>query len=40
VPLLGATNLFNENGDAALGRVLSDAAFVGGFALPASTVIP
>jgi hypothetical protein len=31
--LLGATNLFDENGDAALGRILNDATFLGGFML-------
>jgi hypothetical protein len=37
--LLGATNLFDENGQAAAGRVLSDAAFLGGFALVAALVL-
>jgi hypothetical protein len=36
--LLGATNLFNQNGDA-LGRVLSDATFLGGFALEAALAL-
>ena len=31
--LLGATNLFDENGDAVLGRILNDASFLGGFML-------
>ena len=37
--LLGATNLFDENGQAAAGRVLSDATFLGGFALVAALAL-
>ena len=34
--MLGATNLFDENGDAVLDRVLNDVTFLGGFALVAA----
>jgi hypothetical protein len=37
--LLGATNLFDENGDAALGRILNDATFLGGFMLIAAIAL-
>ena len=37
--LLGATNLFDENGDAALGRILNDATFLGGFVLIAAIAL-
>lgn len=37
--LLGATNLFDENGDAALERILNDASFLGGFALVAAIAL-
>jgi hypothetical protein len=37
--LLGATSLVDENGDAALGRILNDAAFLGGFMLIAAIVL-
>jgi hypothetical protein len=37
--LLGATNLFDANGDAALGRILNDTAFLGGFALVATLAL-
>ena len=37
--LLGATNLFDENGDAAIGRILNDATFLGGFVLVAAIAL-
>lgn len=37
--LLGATNLFDENGAAAVDRVLNDVTFLGGFALVASLAL-
>jgi hypothetical protein len=37
--LLGATNLFDENGDAALDRILNDLTFLGGFALVAALAL-
>ena len=37
--MLGATNLFDENGDARLGRILNDATFLSGFALIAVIVL-
>jgi hypothetical protein len=37
--LLGATNLFDENGQAAADRALSDATFLGGFALVAALAL-
>jgi hypothetical protein len=37
--LLGATNLFDANGDAALGRILNDTTFLGGFALVATLAL-
>jgi hypothetical protein len=37
--LLGATNLFDGNGQAAADRVLNDATFLGGFALVAALAL-
>jgi hypothetical protein len=37
--LFGATNLFDENGQAAADRVLNDATFLGGFALVAALAL-
>ena len=37
--LLGATDLFDENGDAALARILNDATFLGGFMLIAAIAL-
>ena len=37
--LLGATNLFDENGSSALDRALSDLTFLGGFALIAALAL-
>jgi hypothetical protein len=37
--LLGATNLFDGNSDAAVGRILNDATFLGGFALLAALAL-
>ena len=37
--LLGATNLFDTNDDAALGRILNDTTFLGGFALVATLAL-
>ena len=37
--LLGATNLFDSNGDAAIDRILNDATFLGGFMLIATIVL-
>lgn len=37
--LLSLTNLFDENGDAALDRILNDAAFLGGLALVATLTL-
>jgi hypothetical protein len=37
--LLGATNLFDANDDAALGRILNDTTFLGGFALVAALAL-
>jgi hypothetical protein len=37
--LLGATNLFDANGDAAPGRVLNDTTFLGEFALLATLAL-
>jgi hypothetical protein len=37
--LLGATNLFDANGDAALDRILNDLTFLGGFALVAALAL-
>jgi hypothetical protein len=37
--LLGATNLFDSNSDAALDRILNDATFLGGFALIATIAL-
>ena len=37
--LLGATNLFDDNGDAAIDRILNDATFLGGFMLIAAIAL-
>ena len=37
--LLGATNLFDANGDARIDRILNDATFLGGFALVAAIAL-
>ena len=37
--LLGATNLFDANGEAALDRILNDFTFLGGFALVAALAL-
>jgi len=37
--LLGATNLFDANGEAALDRILNDVTFLGGFALVATLAL-
>jgi len=37
--LLGATNLFDANGTAAVDRILSDATFLGGFGLVAALAV-
>ncbi len=37
--LLGATNLFDENGDARIERILNDATFLGGFMLIAAIAL-
>jgi len=37
--LLGATNLFDANGEAALDRILNDVTFLGGFALVAALAL-
>ena len=37
--LLGATNLFDENGQATAERVLNDVTFLGGFALVATLAL-
>jgi hypothetical protein len=37
--LLGATNLFDANGDAALNRILNDATFLGGFMMIATIAL-